>query len=77
MASRDLVVGLVWSPELETGRAGHAVAERAHLLARHVHVAHAEELQLLDGPPLTFSITCHAFGPWIWKRQHLRVTALP
>ena len=29
------------------------------------------------GPPLTFSITCQAFGPWIWKRQYLRVTALP
>ena len=29
------------------------------------------------GSPLSFSITAHAFGPWIWNRQTLRVTALP
>ena len=29
------------------------------------------------GPPLSFSMTCQAFGPWIWKRQYLRVTAWP
>jgi hypothetical protein len=29
------------------------------------------------GPPLSFSITCQAFGPWIWKRQYLRVTSWP
>ena len=21
-----------------------------------------------SGPPLSFSMTGHAFGPWIWKR---------
>lgn len=21
-----------------------------------------------SGPPLSFSMTSHAFGPWIWKR---------
>ena len=30
-----------------------------------------------SGPPFTFSRTGHAFGPWIWKRQSLRVTCLP
>ncbi len=29
------------------------------------------------GPPLTFSRTCHAFGPWTWNRQSFRVTGLP
>ena len=30
-----------------------------------------------SGPPLTFSRTCHALGPWTWKRQTFRVTDLP
>ena len=29
------------------------------------------------GPPFSFSITCEAFGPWIWNRYWVRVTALP
>ena len=29
------------------------------------------------GSPLSFSMTAHAFGPWIWNRHTLRVTALP
>ena len=36
-----------------------------------------KNLSCSSGPPLSFSITGHAFGPWIWKRQTLRVTALP
>ena len=36
-----------------------------------------KNLSCSTGPPFTFSITCQAFGPWIWKRQYLRVTALP
>ena len=36
-----------------------------------------KNLSCSTGPPLTFSITGQAFGPWIWKRQYLRVTALP
>ena len=27
--------------------------------------------------PWSFSITCHALGPWIWNRQTSRDTALP
>ena len=30
-----------------------------------------------SGPPLTFSITSQARGPWIWKRHSCRDTALP
>ncbi len=29
------------------------------------------------GSPLSFSMTAQAFGPWIWNRHSLRVTALP
>jgi hypothetical protein len=29
------------------------------------------------GPPLSFSMTGQAFGPWIWKRHSSRLTALP
>jgi hypothetical protein len=29
------------------------------------------------GPPFSFSMICQAFGPWIWKRQYLRVTGWP
>ena len=36
-----------------------------------------KNLSCSSGPPLSFSITGQAFGPWIWKRQTLRVTALP
>ena len=27
-----------------------------------------------NGPPFSFSITCMAFGPWIWNRYWVRVT---
>ncbi len=30
-----------------------------------------------NGPPFSFRITCSAFGPWIWNRYCVRVTALP
>ncbi len=36
-----------------------------------------KNLTCSSGPPWTFSITCQAFGPWIWKRHTLRVTCLP
>jgi len=29
------------------------------------------------GPPLSFSMTSHARGPWIWNRHTSRLTALP
>jgi len=29
------------------------------------------------GPPFSFSITWDAFGPWIWNRYCVRVTAWP
>jgi hypothetical protein len=27
--------------------------------------------------PFSFSMIGHAFGPWIWKRYEMRLTALP
>jgi hypothetical protein len=36
-----------------------------------------KNLTCSSGSPFSFSITCHAFGPWIWNRHSLRVTALP
>ena len=36
-----------------------------------------KNLSCSTGPPLTFSMTCQALGPWIWNRQYLRLTALP
>ena len=36
-----------------------------------------KNLSCSTGPPLSFSMTAQAFGPWIWKRQQVRVTGLP
>ena len=44
----DVVVRLVRAPQLEARRAGHAVAQRSHLLPADVHRAHPEELHVLD-----------------------------
>src|SRR5204862_3908505 len=46
----SLVIGLIWTPQLEPGLAGHPVAQGAHALPRDVHLRHPEELQLLDWP---------------------------
>ena len=46
----DPAVVLVRPPDLQTRRAGHAVAQRAHLGAADVQVPHVEELHLLDRP---------------------------
>ena len=40
-------------------------------------VAMRKNFSCSTGPPLTASMTCQAFGPWIWKRQYARVTAWP
>src|SRR5690606_12035110 len=44
----DAVVLLVRAPELEAGRAGHAVAQRVDGRAADLHRAGVEELELLD-----------------------------
>src|SRR5690606_13852832 len=44
----DLFALLVRAPDLETGGAGHAVAQRAHRAARDLDRAHVEEPDLLD-----------------------------
>jgi hypothetical protein len=36
-----------------------------------------KNLSFSSGPPLSFSITSQAFGPWIWKRHEMRLTGLP
>src|SRR5690606_32773642 len=46
----DLFALLVRPPDLETGSAGHAVAQRAHRAASDLDRAHMEELDLLDRP---------------------------
>ena len=36
-----------------------------------------KNLSCSSGPPLSFSITFQACGPWIWKRHEMRLTGLP
>src|SRR5690606_5057361 len=44
----DVVLLFVGTPDLEARRAGHAVAQRAHGLVADLHLAHVEELELVE-----------------------------